>query len=138
MLPHRSLEMARKKSSQSDEIAEEPPRTPAEASIEELNEKIAAAEKKLQELGIEKDIWVKKPIDVDPSFHFFFTKLKGPDGQLMLKQHAGATVRLLDAPPYLKRGAIKHLDELVDVISSEHPPPTKKKKPKSGNKKPKK
>lgn len=93
---------------------------PPEIPMEELDKKIAAAEKKLRKLGVEKDVWVKKPIDIDPSFHFFFTKLKNPKGDLMLKQHAGATVRLLKAAPYLKRGAVKHLDELVEFVTQSH------------------
>lgn len=88
-----------------------------EILMEKMDKKIAAAERKLRKLGIERDVWVKKPIDIDPSFHFFFTKLKNPKGDLMLKQHAGATVRLLKAAPYLKRGAVKYLDELVEFVT---------------------
>lgn len=106
--------------------------------MEELDKKIIAAEKSLQKLGIEKDILVKKPIDVDPSFHFFFTKLKDPKGTLMLKQHAGITLRLLEAPPYLKRGAAKHLGDLVAAVSSEQAPADPEEKPKRPPKKNKK
>lgn len=100
--------------------ADPPKKSPSpEVSMEELDKKITTAERKLRKLGIEKDIWVKKPIDVDPSFHFFFTKLKNPKGELMLKQHAGTTVRLIKAPPYLKRGSVRHLEELIDFVSLE-------------------
>lgn len=108
--------MTNKKQSKNKEIGHKKRELSPAVSIEELDKKIVKAEKRLREMGIEKDVWVKKPIDVDPSFHFFFTKLKDPEGMLMLKQHAGATMRLLDAPPYLKRGAVKHLDDLVEFV----------------------
>ena len=116
-----------KKQNKNKKIESEKKKTPSVASIEELNKKIAAAEKTLREIGVEKDVWIKKPIDVDPSFHFFFTKLKDPKGTLMLKQHAGATVRLLEAPPCLKRCAVKHLADLVELVSSDKKRMTKKK-----------
>lgn len=127
--------MAKKKKVESEKTEERPPAPTPEAPMEELDKKIVAAEKQLRKLGIEKDVWVKKPIDIDPSFHFFFAKLEDPKGTLMLKQHAGISLRLLEAPPYLKRGAVKHLDELVAFVSSEQGAPADKKDSKQPQKK---
>ena len=92
-----------------------PPREPLPpVPVEELDEKIEAAEKTLREMGLEKDVWLKKPLEVDQSYHLFFTKLEDPEGVIMLQQIAGESLRLLVAPPYLKKGGVKHLEELIE------------------------
>jgi len=87
---------------------------PAPISLEELDEKIEAAEATLREMRLEKDVWLKKPLDVDQSYHLFFTKLDDPDGVIMLQQIAGESLRLLLAPPYLKKGAVVKLEKLIE------------------------
>jgi hypothetical protein len=106
--------MAKKKKKEYEKIVLPPKEPIPPPPVEELDEKIEAAEKTLREMGLEKDVWLKKPLDVDQSYHLFFTKLDDPDGVIMLQQIAGESLRLLMAPPYLKKGGVVHLEELIE------------------------
>lgn len=82
-----------------------------------LDARINEAEDELQKMGIEHDVWLKQPLFNDPSYYLCFSKLEDPDGIIMLQQLAGESLRLLDAPPFLKQSGVKQLDALIEFAS---------------------
>ena len=82
--------------------------------IEELDAKVTEAEEKLRAMGLEHEVWLKQPLEVDPSYNLCFSLLEDPKGLIMVQQVAGQTLRLMDAPRFLKQGAVRQLEELVE------------------------
>lgn len=84
--------------------------------IEELDAKVLEAEEKLRAMGLEHEVWLKKPLDNDPSYNLCFSLLEDPKGLIMVQQVAGQTLRLLDAPRFLKQGAVRQFEQLLEFV----------------------
>lgn len=82
--------------------------------VESLDAEIEKAQERLREMGLEREVWLKKPLFHDPSYHLCFTTLEDDQGLIMLQQIAGESLRLLDAPGFLKKSGAMQLKELIE------------------------
>lgn len=93
-------------------------RSIAKTPIEELDTRIKTAEEKLRSMDLEHEVWLKQPLEVDPSYNLCFSLLEDTKGIIMVQQMAGQTLRLMDAPCFLKEGACKQLDQLIGFATN--------------------
>lgn len=85
-----------------------------EDKSESFDTEIEKAQQRLREMGLEREVWLKKPLFHDPSYHLCFTRLEDDRGLIMLQQIAGESLRLLDAPGFLKKSGVMQLEELIE------------------------
>jgi len=95
----------KKKSNKKEQVAD---------NAESLDAEIEKAQERLREMGLEREVWLKKPLFHDPSYHLCFTRLEDDRGLIMLQQIAGESLRLLDAPGFLKKSGAMQLEELLE------------------------
>jgi len=83
--------------------------------LEELDKQIAAAETKLRGIAqLECDVTMPVSLPNDPSYRMFFPSGQhGEEMSIVLFQGSGA-LRLVDAPRYLKEGAVRQLSAFIE------------------------
>ncbi len=94
------------------------PRRPQRTPIKALDQMIGEAEERLRQLGLEHDFVMPDPLPNDESHRLNFPCGKqGEEMSLLVVHGAHGALRLIDAPRYLKDGAVRQLERLVRLAS---------------------
>ena len=105
-------------SSKDQDFGEDQKASLIDISVEDLDAAIIGAEHRLQSINLQEEIWLKQPLFHDPSYHLCFSKLEDPDGVIMVQQIAGQSLRLLNAPRYLKQSGAMVLERLIELAQT--------------------